>query len=263
MSETQSANDPSYDFPAIVEGLNQYLKLRSIPIGMKRFKTKAEMEAIPKIRRPKSKHVTDQIVAQARMLGWTVGVTADDLMAGNCSAVVGLRPRDAEWLSGKRMEGVWYGTREDSAAHQAALDCAPYGEYEALAVSPLVSGRLNPPDICLIYGTPGQMIYFINGLQYKNYKKLTFSVVGESACADSWGKALATGEPSLSIPCFAERSFGGVADEEMLMAIPPSFLPGVLEGLASLYKNGFRYPFSPIGVQVDPSFSLERSYAEK
>jgi len=63
--------DATYDWEAIVNGLNQYLRLRSIPIGMKLFETVAELEAIPKIRRPKAKHTTDQIVAQARQLGWT------------------------------------------------------------------------------------------------------------------------------------------------------------------------------------------------
>ena len=257
------ANAQEYDFPALVEGLYRYLRLRTIPIGMKRFETVEEMEAIPKIRRPKARLATDQVVAQARQLGWTVGVTMDDLLGAQCGVVVGLHPRNEDWLSGKRMHGVWYGTLEDSAEHQAAMDCASYGNYQALAVSPLVSGRLGTPDICLIYGTPGQMIIFINGLQYRNYKKLNFTVVGESACADSWGKALATGEPSLSVPCYAERAFGGVADDEMLMAIPPCYLPQVVEGLAALSKNGLRYPIPPLSIQSSPEASLAVSYAGK
>ena len=44
----------TYDWDAIVSGLDQYLRLRSIPIGMKLFETVEEMEAIPKIRRPRS-----------------------------------------------------------------------------------------------------------------------------------------------------------------------------------------------------------------
>ena len=74
-------------------GLNQHLRLRSIPIGMKLFETVEEMEAIPKIRRPRSKHTTDQIVAQARQLGWTVGITMADLVGAQCGAVIGLSPR--------------------------------------------------------------------------------------------------------------------------------------------------------------------------
>ena len=251
-----------YDWTAIVDGLTRHLRLRSIPIGMKLFETVEAMEAIPKIRRPKARHTTDQIVAQARQLGWTVGVTMGDLVGAQCGAVVGLHPQDDEWLSGRRMAGVWFETQEDAAAHQRAMDVVPYGRYRALAVSPLTSGRLDPPDVCLIYGTPGQMILFINGLQWSGYRKLSFTSVGESACADSWGKALKTGEPALTIPCYAERRYGGVADDELLMALPPRFLPKVVAGLAALARNGLRYPVPPYGIQADAAAGLAASYAD-
>jgi hypothetical protein len=104
------------------------------------------------------------------------------------------------------------------------------------------------------------MIFFINGLQWIGYKKMSFTSVGESACADSWGKALKTGEPALTIPCYAERRYGGVADDELLMAIPPRFLPKVVEGLAALSKNGLRYPIPPYGIQSDAGAGLAVSY---
>jgi uncharacterized protein (DUF169 family) len=253
----------AYDWPEILSGLDRHLRLRSIPIGMKLFETVEEMEAIPKIRRPTQKHTTDQIVAQARQLGWTVGITMADLVGAQCGAVIGLHPQDDEWLSGKAMAGVWFKTVEDSSAHQRAMDCVPHGRFRAMAVSPLASGRLDPPDICLIYATPGQMILLINGLQWSGYRKLSFTSVGESACADSWGKALKTREPSLTIPCYAERRYGGVADDELLMAIPPSFLPKTIEGLAALARNGLRYPIPPYGIQSDASAGLAVSYAGK
>ena len=253
----------SYDWAAIVDDLNRYLKLRSIPIGMKLFETVAEMEAIPKIRRPRVKHTTDQIVAQARQLGFTVGITMDDLIGAQCGAVIGLHPQDEEWLAGTRQAGVWYKTVEDSSAKQHAMDCVPYGRYKAMAVSPLTSERLDPPDICLIYGTPGQMIFLINGLQWTGYRKLSFTSVGESACADSWGRALTKREPSLSIPCFAERRYGGVLDDEMLMATPPEQLRKAIDGMKALSKNGFRYPFPQYGVQQDVRAGMAVSYGER
>ena len=250
----------TFDGPAIVEGLNKFLRLRTTPIGMKLFATKAEMEAIPRIRRPESVHATDQIVGQAARNGWTVGITVEDLVGAQCAAVVGLAPRDEEWLSGKRMTGVWYHTPEDASAHQHAMDTVPFGQHEALAVSPLAAGRLDPPDICLIYATPAQMILFINGLQWTGYKKLEWGCVGESACADSWGRALATGEPSLSLPCFAERRYGGVMEDELLMAIPPHFLPKIIAGLEALSRNGLRYPIAPYGVNNDVRAGMGVSY---
>ncbi len=157
---------------------------------------------------------------------------------------------------------IWYETPEDARNHQAAMTVMPAGQFRAMAVSPLASKRLNPPDICLIYATPAQMILFINGLQWAGYKKLDFSVVGESSCADSWGRALSKGEPSLSLPCFAERRYGGVQEDELLMAIPPAYLPKVIDGLAALAKNGLRYPIPPYGVQNDARAGLAVSYSK-
>ena len=206
----------------------------------------------------------DQVVAHASRLGWTVGVTADDLVGAQCRAVGGLgMAKDPKWMSGQHMVNVWFSTPEDAGAHQAAMQCVPDGRYAALAVSPLSSGRLDPPDIALFYATPGAMMYFINGLQWAGYKRFDWSVVGESACADSWGRALTLRTPSLSIPCFAERRYGGVLDDEMLMATPPEYLVSAIAGMRALAKNGFRYPFPQYGVQQDVRAGMAVSYAER
>ncbi|WP_297695000.1 DUF169 domain-containing protein [Phenylobacterium sp.] len=251
----------STDWPALTADLEQLLKLRSIPFGMKLYEDAAEMEAIPRIRRPQHVHTLDQVVGQASRLGWTVGITAEDLVGAQCRAVVGLGSAKTDaWKSGEHMTGVWFSTLEDAAAHQAAMNCVPDGRYQALAVGPLASGKLGDPDIALFYATPGAMIYFINGLQWAGYKRFDFSVVGESACADSWGRALTRREPSLSIPCFAERRYGGVLDEEMLMATPPEHLQKAIDGMRALAKNGFRYPFPQYGVQQDVRAGMAVSY---
>ena len=260
MSDMIAGDQTHFDFAEVLGKLNQYLRLRTTPIGMKLFTSKDDMEAIPRIRRPKAIHTTDQIVGMAARNGWTVGITVEDLVGAQCSTVIGLHPRSDDWLSGERMRGVWYQEAEDARAHQEAMDVVPGGQFEAMAVSPLTSNRLNPPDICLFYATPAQMILFINGLQWTGYKKLEWGCVGESSCADSWGRALSTGEPSLSIPCFAERRYGGVMEDELLMALPPHFLPKIAEGLAQLSSNGLRYPIAPYGVNNDVRAGMGVSY---
>ena len=248
----------------LVAKLESLLRLRSIPYGMKLFESVEQMEAIPKIRRPKgTQHTMDQIVAQAARLGWTVGITTEDLVGDQCRSVVGLGGQDEKWYSGQHMTGVWYATPADAGAHQKAMNVVPKGRFKALAVAPLASGRLDPPDIALFYATPGAMIYFINGLQWAGYKRFDWSVVGESACADSWGRALRTREPSLSIPCFAERRYGGVLDDEMLMALPPEQLGKAIEGMEALAKNGFRYPFPQYGIQQDVRAGMAVSYPDR
>src|SRR5947199_1728601 len=183
--QQQAAQSEQFDLPAMVADLNSLLRLKTTVIGMKMFSTAEEMAAIPKIRRPAAIHTTDQIVSMASRLGWTVGITAADLVGAQCKAVIGLAPQDEKWLAGENYVGVWHGTAEDAAKRQQALDVVPHGRYEALVVSPLASGRLNPPDICLVYATPGQTLLRVNGLQYTGYKKFEWGVVGYPACADS------------------------------------------------------------------------------
>lgn len=253
MSENEGAR--------LVADLNALLRLKTTVTAMRLYETVAEMAAIPRIRRPKTVHTTDQIVSMAARLNWTVGITAEDLVGAQCRAVIGLSPVDAAFLAGEKYVGVWHGDAESAAARQAALDCVPFGRFQAMAVSPLESGRIAEPDICLVYATPGQMIILINGLQYRNYRKFEWSVVGETACADSWGRALKTREPSLSLPCYAERRYGGVPDEEMLMALTPADLRTAIAGMQALARAGLRYPIPPFGIQADPSAGMGASYA--
>ena len=169
-----------FDLAGMVADLSSLLRLRTTVIGLKMFASAEEMAAIPKIRRPTAVHTTDQIISMASRLGWTVGITAEDLVGAQCRAVIGLAPQDEKWRAGEAYVGVWHENAEDARKRQEALDVVPYGRYQAMAVSPLSSGRLNPPDICLVYATPGQMIILINGLQWSGYKKFEWGVVGEN-----------------------------------------------------------------------------------
>ena len=104
----------------LAANLEQVLKLRAIPFGMKLFETVDEMAAIPKIRRPKSVHTTDQIVAQAARLGWTVGITADNLVGDQCKSVIGLGGQSDEWRTGLRYPFPQYGIQNDVRDGMAA-----------------------------------------------------------------------------------------------------------------------------------------------
>ena len=111
--------DPAIDWPALVDELNRLLRLKTTPIGMKLFERVEDMQAVAKIRRPSAIHTADQIVAQAARLGFTLGITRDDLVGAQCGAVLGLHPQDADWLSGKAMAGVWFAT-VSNALHVAS-----------------------------------------------------------------------------------------------------------------------------------------------
>ena len=98
--QQQTPSEP-LDLAGMVADLNSLLRLKTTVIGIKMFARVEEMTAIPKIRRPSAVHTTDQIVSMASRLGWTVGITGDDLVGAQCRAVIGLAPQDEKFLAGE------------------------------------------------------------------------------------------------------------------------------------------------------------------
>jgi hypothetical protein len=107
------------------------------------------------------------------------------------------------------------------------------------------------------------MMYFINGLQWSGYKSFEWGVVGESACADSWGRALETPQPLALHPLLCRACYGGVNDDEMLMALPPEHMAKAIAGMTALAKNGFRYSFPQYGIQQDVRDGMAKSYPDR
>src|ERR1035437_4188371 len=101
-----------FDLANMVADLNSLLRLKTTVIGMKMFASADEMAAIPKIRRPSAVHTTDQIVTMASRLGWTVGITADNLVGAQRPAEIGLAQQDEKWLAGQAYVGVWHENAE-------------------------------------------------------------------------------------------------------------------------------------------------------
>ena len=243
--------------------LTLLLKLRSLPIGMKLFAERETLLSVPGIRLSQDgrRFTTCQLVTNARLGGQTIGIVAESVLPfTGCASVIGLKEPDPRLASGETMTGVWFENREAAQAHQEQMPRVAPGRWQGLAAAPLRQARLDPPDIVLFYANPAQMILFINGLQWRSYRRIGFSVTGETACADSWGRALASGEISLSIPCYAERRYGGVADDELAMALPPEEFEVGIAGLKGLDKAGLRYPILPYSTGNDPGAGLAKSY---
>jgi hypothetical protein len=64
-------------------------------------------------------------------------------------------------------------------------------------------------------------------------------------------------------PSIFPACYGGVPDEEMLMALSPAHLAKAITGMKALAKNGLRYPIAPYGIQSDVRAGMGVSYARK
>jgi len=112
---------------------------------------------------------------------------------------------------------------------------------EALVLSPLDEVKFEP-DYLLIYANGGQMTLLMNGLQYYKYEVVESSFSGEGSCTDALPRCVATGKPSLCLPCLGERGFGQVNDDEMVLAMPADRLERTVKGLKALKETGLAYP---------------------
>lgn len=258
--------DQEPDPAALSAALQQRLRLRTDPLALKLFEDPEALQAIPGLRRPEAgvRFSMCQLLGQARWLGFTLGITHENVMPNsNCGGVAGLNAPAPKYLDGSMFHGVWFATVEASREHQAQMTRVPPGRWHALVASPLARGRLPDPDTVLLYATPGQTMLIVNALQHRRYQRADFSITGETACADSWGRGLATGEPAIAIPCFAERRFGGVQDDELVLALRLEHLQEVVTGLDWLAQRGIRYPIPPYGPQCDPAPAFAVNYAGK
>ena len=64
------------------------------------------------------------------------------------------------------------------------------------------------------------------------------------------------------IPSFADRKFGGLKDEELVISMKPTDLVRAVNGVEQLFKNGLRYPIAPYSLTTDMIDGLPKSYLE-
>ena len=241
--------------------LESLLRLRTFPVGLKRVADKAEFEELTKSydgwktfdHQPRG----CQLITMSRTIGWPFALTKETIASCGFAWAIGLGDEPPEETA-EKVVGTWFKAPEDAKKWRAGFFRVP-GKIEALLMAP-VSRKLFSPDIIWVYGSPSQMIILINAIQWSEYERLTFSCTGESSCIDAPHQCYVTGKPSLGLPCYGERWFGGAKEEEISMAIPAEQMEKVIEGLKALYKTGYRYPIPSTSSETSTDRAMEKMY---
>lgn len=245
------------DWEKLTQRIERLMRLKSFPVAFKMLREKSDLDAVPFLRRPDHKATLCQLINLVRNFDWTVGAAADDFLFPSCASVIGLADVPETHKDGTFRSIVWVATKEDGRKFEASIPRLPLGEYQAVALAPLVYNPFEP-DMVLIYANPAQMMLLINSLQFSQYEVMQFFCVGESSCSDAIARCFNTGKPSLSIPCYGERRYGHTQDEDLVMAVPAGLMEKALQGMEALYRRGVRYPISYAGAEADitPQFSV-------
>jgi uncharacterized protein (DUF169 family) len=227
------------------EFISNDLRLRTLPLAAK-FLTTASFP--DKTRRPKEglgKRITIcQAVTMARVYGWTMGLTKEDLICVPAMIAFGFTGASAQKATiGKLFCEVSLAKDRDSGLSEAdSMNIVPSGEYQAVLLSPLVKAAFHP-DTVTIYGNPAQIMRLIQAWTYSSGQRITGNFGGKVECTEYLIAPFQTGAPRVAIPGNGDRIFSMTQDDEMVFALPSSEVPALCEGLRSAGKQiGARYP---------------------
>lgn len=78
------------DWEKIVRRMEQLLRLKSFPVAFKMLEDRADLGAIPFIRRLNKKVTLCQLITLVRSFDWTVGAELDDFLSPTCPSILGM-----------------------------------------------------------------------------------------------------------------------------------------------------------------------------
>ena len=237
----------------------KYLALKTEPVAFKRLEKAAELDEIKGLTRMDKTHTFCQLPFMVRTMGMTLGITSDSKILDRCKRLHALLPTTEEAMKteANMLSKTWFASPEDAMEQQLDYPLMPVGE--AIVLAPLARTSFEP-DVISIFGNPSQIMLIMCGLQKVKYEKFNFSFIGEGACTDSIAQCFVSGKPALAIPCYGERTLGQVADDEIVIALPPKEIDRAIEGLRMLKKVGFIYPPVYIGGIANPLYALANFY---
>jgi len=239
--------DPS-ELVGKAEFVYNNLRLKTFPVGVKFFKHREDLPG--KARRPalflKKKITICQAMTMARIYGWQMGITRDDVICILASLAFGFTGAEdpRKEMAESFFESMYKSDMEKTVKEVAQMPFLDRDEYQAVFLSPLHKISLIP-DTIVFYGNPAQMSRMLQSATYDREEKIQGLFGGKVECPEYLIRPLKTGEPRIIIPGPGDRIFSMTADDEMIFAMPSSFLDSFILGLReSGKKAGARYPIT-------------------
>ncbi|MBU0986234.1 MAG: DUF169 domain-containing protein [Proteobacteria bacterium] len=235
-----------HHFQEAAEFIRNELRLKTFPLAVKFLTDKAELPA--KTRQPSvvlGKRVTIcQGVTMARIYGWTVGLTREDLICVPAMIAFGFSgAADPVETLGKLFCEVDFSKDEATGiAEVKSMARLENDECKAIAMAPLQKG-LYEPDTIVFYGNPAQVMRLVQALVFKVNRRIAGNFGGKVECSEYLVAPYKTRAPRIAIPGMGDRIFSMTQDDEMVFAIPGHLLEELVDGLKTAGKTiGARYP---------------------
>jgi uncharacterized protein (DUF169 family) len=236
------------DYPEAALELKQALRLRTEPLGVGFL---PPGEALPeKTRRPFQvfgKRVTIcQGVTMARVYGWAVGLTAEDLICVPAMLAFGFAPEadPVGELVDLVCEVGFHAEAGPARVEVEGLQRFAPGEVGALYLAPL-ERLAREPAVVVIYGNPAQLMRLLQAAVFALGRRAAGDFGGKIECTSYLIAPYKTGEVRVAIPGAGDRIFSMTQDDELVVSFPAGLLEQILQGLKEAGKKiGARYPIT-------------------
>ena len=224
------------------------LRLKTFPVGVKFLKEQKDLPE--KARRPalflQKKITICQAMTMARNYGWQMGITAEDVICVLASLAFGFTTAEdaRKEMVDSFFESKYKSSMEKTISEVDQMCFLDTNECQALLISPLHKIPI-VPDTVLLYGNPAQLCRALQAVTFDTEEKIQGLFGGKVECPEYLIRTLKTVQPRVIIPGLGDRVFSMTADDEMIFAMPYSFLDSFILGLQeSGKKAGARYPIT-------------------
>lgn len=213
----------------MVNDLNELLGLNGSPVAVKLVKTAEEIPGGYKKVDEKKRHC--EFVQDARLKGNKGFATSEEHLCKGGAGVMGIEALPESVASG----GMYYklGNFETPEGALDTVNAIPKSEesYYASLYAPLESAEFDP-DVVVLILTPKQALKVSQAYLRKKGGRISSDYSGiQSVCADAVAAVKERGIPNMTLGCNGSRKFAGIADEEVVIGLPPENLGDIIEAL--------------------------------
>lgn len=216
-------------YETIGREVQELLGLKGSPVAVKLAATPAGVPAgYPKVAE-KSRHC--QFVQDARLRSTKGYATRDEHLCKGGAGVMGIEPLPEAVASGSMYHTL--GNFKTAACALETVAAIPKCADESYAsvYSPLESAEFEP-DVVVIVATPRQALRLSQAYLYATGGRISSDYAGiQSICADAVVAVKERGVPNMTLGCNGSRKNSGIAEDEIILGVPPKDLPGIVEAL--------------------------------
>lgn len=221
------------------------LRLQCFPLAIKFVGDDGEFPE--GVRRPSlwnMKVTMCQGFAMSRRIGWTVGLTVEDMKCVPNLIAYGFAELEDPRAFLEAFRAMNYYESDEIA--EKALSSMPTlepGKYGGIAISPLAWTKIEP-DIVMVYCNSAQAMRLIQATVYKTGERIITPLSGFGAsCLEGVLRTFLTKKPGVVIPGAGDRVFGTTQDDEVIFTMPKEMVQDIVDSLTKAgYEKGVRYP---------------------